>query len=259
MDTSYHKMIDPSSGLPLDAVVLETDRKFKEGRVPKVGSKIKTQDGRCFRLCSANEVFVAGEMVAVKTALATEFAGKLTAAAAGSTQLVLDLTDVQVYGADAGTITKDKLAGGYIMITDDAGEGYSYPISGNSAVATNGGSTTIDLGEPVKVAVTTDTDCCLVGNKYRSVDEGAVALSPIGACLVPTTGGSSTVEAFFWVQTAGPACVLGSATVGVEIASAASGAVADSAESGSGGYDRIVGTGLATTANGYACVDLRLE
>jgi hypothetical protein len=76
---------------------------------------------------------------------------------------------------------------------------------------------------------------------------------------VPWTGASSTVEAFGWVQYKGPATVNGAATVGEIIATANSGAVADSAESGSGGYDGIVGWGLATTSNGQACVYLELD
>lgn len=258
MNTAYHKMIKPSSGLPLDAVILDTDAKYKEGRVPAVGSCIEMIDGRKFRLCSANEVFVAGEMVAYKTALATEFAQKLTAASAGALEVILDLTAVAFYGGSTGVVAKDLLAGGYLMGTDAAGEGYNYPIIGNTIQDANA-KTTISLGVPIKVAFTTSSDCVVVGNKFRSVDEGAVALKAIGACMVPTTGASSSVEAFFWVQCAGPACCLGAATVGIEVASAASGAVADSAESGSGGYDRVIGTGLATTSNGYAAVDLCIE
>ena len=254
MDNSYHKMIDPASGLPLDAVILDTDTKFKEGRVPKVGSKIETQDGRCFRLCSTNSVFVASEMVGQQTALAAEFAGKLTAAAIGATQVILDITGVQIFGATASTVAKDRLAGGYITISDDAGEGYNYPIIGNSIQDANA-KTTIDLGQPLKVAVTTDTDCVLGGRKYRNVIEGAAAINPIGACLVPTTGASSTVEAFFWVQTKGPAACLGVATIGVPISQGASGAV----QVATAITENLVGCGLATQTDGTALVDLKLE
>jgi hypothetical protein len=223
-----------------------------------VGTKVEFDDGRVFRFCSTNEVFVAGEMVAVQTCQATEIAGGITAAAIGAKTLTIATTGITFFGGSAGIVAADRLAGGYLMLTDDTGEGYSYRIKSNTA-GTALVALTVTLYDGLKVAVASDTDCIIVGPKYRKVTEGAAALSPIGACLVPTTGASSTVEAFFWAQTRGPATCLGAGTVGVEIASAASGAVADAAEAGSGAYDRIIGTGLGTTANGYACVDLRLE
>ncbi len=258
MNNELHRMITPSSGLPLDDVVLDTDSKYLEGRVPPVGSKIETADGRCFRLCSFEAVHVAGEMVAITTAQATEIAGALTAAAIGAIEVELDCTGIDILGAGSGVMTKDLLVGGYLMLTDDAGEGYSYPINGNSADDSDD-KFTIDLAYPLKVAVTTDTDCIVVGSKYRKCSEGAQATKAIGSLCVPTTGASTSVEAFAWVQTQGPAVCLGAGTVGVPIQTAASGAVADSAESGTGAYDQIVGIGLGTTSNGYACVDLDLE
>jgi len=247
------------SGSVFDACVAATDEKFLQGRIPHVGQRVSFRDGREFVYCSTEADFVAGEMVAVQTALAAEFADKLSAAVAGSLEVVLNIYNVQIFGGTVSTIALNRLAGGYLMLTDDAGEGYSYKIKGNTVQSTTDAThiyTTITLYDPLKVAVTTATDCCLVGNPYKSVVEGAVALKPIGAAVVPTTG--TTAECYFWVQTKGPATCLGAATVGVEVASAASGAVADAAEAGSGVYDRIVGTALATTANGYASVWLNL-
>lgn len=253
-----NKQLSIISGTPLDAVILSTDQKYLEGRLPQVGTRVEFDDGRVFRFCSTAEVFVAGEMVAVQTCQATEIDGGITAAAVGTKTLTIATTAITFFGGAAGVVAADRLSGGYLMITDDTGEGYSYRIKSNTA-GTAAVALTVTLYDGLKVAVAADTDCIIVGPKYRKVTEGAVALSPIGACLVPTTGASSTVEAFFWVQTRGPAVCLGAGTVGVEIASAASGAVADAAEAGSGVYDRILGTGLGTTANGYAAVDLRLE
>lgn len=247
------------SGSVFDACIAQTDEKFLQGRLPHVGQRVSFRDGREFVFCSTEEDFVAGEVVAVKTALATEFADKCVAAVAGATEVTLNIYNVQIFGGTVSTIALNRLAGGYLMLTDDAGEGYSYKIKGNTVQSTTDAThiyTTITLYDPLKVAVTTSTDCVLVGNPYAYVTEGAVALKPIGVAVVPTTG--TTALCYFWAQTKGPGVALGSGTVGVEIASAASGAVADAAEAGSGAYDRIVGTGLATTANGYASLWLNL-
>ena len=253
-----NKQMNLISGNPLDAVVLDTDKKYLEGNVPMIGQKVEFDDGRIFRWCSSNAVQVAGEMVAVATCQATEIAGGCTAAAIGAKEVIVGTTAVTMFGGSAGVLAANRLAGGYLMITDDAGEGYSYRIKSHTA-GTALVAITFTLYDGLKVAITTDTDVCLVGQKYRHVVEGATALSAIGAILVPNTGASTTVESFFWVQTKGPGIALGAGTVGVELASAASGAVANAAEAGSGAYDRIVGTGLATTTDGYACIDLKCE
>ena len=254
MNNTLHAMIKPSSGLPLDAVVLDTDAKFKEGRIPTVGSKIETQDGRCFRLCSTQTVFVASEMVGVSTAQATEIAGGCTAAAIGAREVTVATLALAIFGGGAGVLAKDRMAGGFLGITDDAGEGYNYPIIGNT-LGDASTDVTFTLGVPLKVALTTDTDVVLVGPKYHIVAEGAAALAPIGACLVPTTGASSSVNAYFWAQTRGPAACLGVVTVGVPISQAGSGAV----QVATAITENLVGSGLATTTDGSGIVDLNLE
>lgn len=254
-----NKQMNLISGFPLDSVVLDTDNKFKECRIPFVGQKVEFEDGRIYRFCSTNEVFVAGEVVGQAVAASAEFAGKLTAASAGATSVILDITNVAVLGQSTGVMAVNKLAGGYIVMTDDAGEGYSYRIKSNSAEDASD-KVTIQLFDALKVAVTTDTDCCLVGNKFAGVVEGATtAETAIGGAMVPTTGASSTVTAYFWVQTKGPGIALGAGTLALPLALSTGGAVADAAEAGSGAYDQIVGLALATTANGYVPIDWRLE
>lgn len=251
---------DMVSGSVYDACVAATATKFLGGRVPHLGQTVSFRDGREFVYCSTVEDFVAGEVVAVKTALATEFANKLVAASVGATEVQLNIYNVQIFGGTVSTIAANRLAGGFLMITDDLGEGYSYKIKSNTVQATTDAThiyTTITLYDPLKVAIdATTSDCVLVGNPFKSVTEGSASLKPIGVAMVPTTG--TTAECYFWVQTKGPAVCLGAATVGVEVATAASGAVANAAEAGSGAYDCIIGTGLATTADGYASVWLRL-
>ena len=255
---SQNTQLKAISGSIYDTAVAATSAKALGSRIPFLGQTVEFDDGRKFVYCSTASNFVAGEMVAVATALAVEFANKLTAAAIGATSVVLNTTGAAIFGGTNAVWAASALAGGYLMITDDAGEGYSYRIKDNTGSTAAAPTTTITLFDPLKVAVTAASDCNLVGAKHRKVVEGAVALSPIGAAVVPTTAATDGVEQFFWVQTKGPAVCLGAATVGVEVASAASGAVANAAEAGSGVYDRIIGTGLGTTSDGYAAVDLRL-
>jgi hypothetical protein len=240
-----------------DAPIAATDAKFLQGRVPYLGQRVRFDDGREFVFCSTNADLVAGEVVAFATAQATEIAGGITAAAAGTNQLTIATTGVAFFGGSAGVLAANRLAGGYIALTDDTGEGYIYRIKSHTA-GTAAVAMTFTLWDNLKVAVDGTTDCVIVGPKYRAVVEGSASLAPVGVAVVPTTASTDAEEQFFWVQCKGPAACLGAATVGVEVATAASGAVANAAEAGSGGYDCIIGTGLGTTANGYAVVDLRL-
>jgi len=247
------------SGFPLQSVALDTGNKYKEGRIPQIGSKVEFDDGRVFRMCSSREVFVASEVVGQQVAAAAEFAGKLTAASAGDDELILNITGIAVLGGTTAEMTVNKMQGGHIMITDDAGEGYSYRIKSNT-VQDADAKVTFTLFDALKVAVTTDTDCCLVGNKYSEVVEAATTEeTPIGGAMVPTTGASSSVLAYFWVQTKGPGIALGAGTLAAPLALSSGGAVVDSAESGSGVYDMIVGFALATTGDGSIPIDWDLE
>lgn len=245
-----------ASGSEYDAAIAETGTKFLEGRVPHLGQRMRYRDGREFVFCSTEADFVAGEMVAINQLIATESANIGVVTSAGSSTLQLDTTGVN-FGGGAGILAANKLAGGFIALTDDTGEGYLYKIKSHIA-GTAAIQIIFTLYDPIKVAVGVNVDVCFVVNPFALVKEGTATSNIIGSAMVPTTASTDGVVQYFWVQCKGPAICLGSGTVGVPIASAAAGAVADSVEAGSGAYDTIVGTGISTTANGYVVVWLNL-
>lgn len=250
-----NRQLDQISGSIYDAVVLDTGQAAVRGLLPQIGQKVRFDDGREFVFCSTFEVEVAAEMVATATFSNAELAVEV--AAIGAYEVVLTSAAIAMFGGSAGVLTKDRLAGGYIHMVDDTGEGYQYRIKGNT-VGSATADVTITLYDPLKVAIDATTDAIVTGPKYRGVVECSADLPPVGVCMVPTTGASSSVEAFFWVQCGGVATCLGAGTIGVPCATAASGAVAVSAEAGSGDYDTIVGTAVATTSDGHAIVNLNL-
>ena len=248
------------SGSVLDDAVHSGSTKYKEGRMPHLGQPVVYRDGRVFRFCSTEADFVAGEVVAWATCLAAPIDGSLTAAAAGAVSLTLDQTAVQLFGGSAGVIAADRLAEGYLITNDDAGEGYCYKIKGNTA-GTDSVSTVITLYDAIKVAVTAASDVALVGPKYRKVVEGAAALRPIGVAVVPTAANSNSREEFFWVQTQGLAAVLiGTGTnvaIGKTMASDASGGLI--LDAGDENIRIGVAMGTDTTASAKLPVYLNLE
>ena len=125
-----NRQLDQISGSIYDAVVLNTGQAAVRGLLPQIGQKVKFDDGREFVFCSTFEVEVAAEMVATATFSNAELAVEV--AAIGAYEVVLTSAAIAMFGGSAGVLTKDRLAGGYIHMVDDTGEGYQYRIKGNT-------------------------------------------------------------------------------------------------------------------------------
>lgn len=253
-----NKQLNVISGGIYDAIIDSTDEKYLESRIPALGQVVEFDDGRKFRYVSSEADLTVGSVVAMATCLATALDNSCTAAAAGSLTVTIATTGSAFFGGSAGVLAANRLAEGYLVISDGAGAGYSYKIKSHTA-GTSAVSVTFTLYDPLVVAITTASDVFFVGPKYRKVVEGTATLKAIGSCMRAVTGTTDTKEYFFWAQTKGPACVEGTSTVGVPVACAASGAVADTAEAGSGAYDQVVGVALVTSSDAYTVVDLMLD
>jgi len=230
-----------------DAVIFGSGAKSLQSRLPKIGQRVSFNDGSEFVFVSSIDALVAGEMVAVRTANASEIANLTTAAAIGADTVIVDITGATIFG-NVASLAENRMVDGYIKVTDDAGEGYRYRVKSNT-VDTTANLVTFTLYDTLKVALTAASDVHLIGPMFKYVVECSATLKPLGVCMVPAAG---TSEYGFWIQVKGPAVCLGTATVGVPIAAIASGAVADA----SAATDNIVGTGLATSADGNAAVFL---
>ena len=113
---------------------------------------------------------------------------------------------------------------GYMIVNDNDGEGQSYKIRHNPAIA----STTaflLELFDPISVALTTSSQVCLVHNTYSNVIEAtSVTAQPAGVPLV-----TLTALYYGWLQTKGIVSVLcgTTGTLGALGMAAATGAVTD--------------------------------
>ena len=115
---------------------------------------------------------------------------------------------VRIYGATISTI--DRFAGGYLHVTDGAGEGYTYGVKSHPVI-TSSTSGLFELFDPIQVAVdgaTTGTSKgVLQQNLFADVEQStagnfAADLSQVvvGAAVVPF----GTVNTYGWIQTWGP-------------------------------------------------------
>lgn len=105
------------------------------------------------------------------------------------------------------SITANQLAGGYLHITDDGGEGYTYRIKGNTATDTPAtGNIRIELYDKIQTALTATTDVAITGSLYNDVEAATAGTDCIVAGV--TCASLTATQPYGWIQTAGPATVL---------------------------------------------------
>ena len=181
---------------------------YAESSTPKhaIGEKVELADGRCFRYVYTAAAINPGLLVSqdVSATCIVESDGKLTAASAGATEVTY--TD----SGTVGSATANQYAGGYLHITDDAGEGHQYRIKSNTAASSN--AVTFTLYDGLVVAVTTDTDVGVTGSLYHNV-VGATAGTDGVIAGVTTRGLTSNY--YGWVQTAGVATILADGSIAI--------------------------------------------
>ena len=166
---------------------------------------------RTFIYSSAGETLYAGNLCEMApyggatTTLQTTQA-VTAAAAAGNTRIYVNaLTTAQ---------TADTFKDGYISVWDatTTGKCWLFKIKGNSALATSGTTSYVDLYDPLPEALTTDDQCEFIANPYKSVAQHNA--SQAGCCLgvAPI---NVTSAYYFWLQTYGPAAVYPEAALDV--------------------------------------------
>ena len=177
-----------------------------------LGTRGVTEDGRAFRLASANAALEAGRVVQARAGVA-DFDMDLSVENGAS---VGDF-DVQVL-LGATTLGEDEFAGGEMYINDGPGEGHLYRIASHAAAEVSTPAT-ITLAEPVRSTLMTTLSLAgLIHNEYSSVVEidADTALTGIkGVTPVAVAAGR-----FFWCQTWGRASVLTSSATTLPVVGA---------------------------------------
>lgn len=199
---------DITSGSIYDGPEYSGSNKWNQGRVGEVGNSVTFDDGRKFVFCSTAVDLTAGQLVATPTALATIISNLCAAASIGSYRVVMDLHGTALFGGAAGTVAENCLAGGYITMSDDLGEGYTYRIKSNTAGTSAAASrVTITLFDPLKIAIDATTDVFLVSPRYTNVVVATATLPPVGVAVIASTAATNARTEYIWVQVAGVAGV----------------------------------------------------
>jgi len=215
----------------------------------KLGEIVYSNDGRAFRYAKAGGTALAPGKLQQSPAQDTgDHNLAIAAADAGAIEIVTTATP---------TVTANQYAGGFAVIADDAGEGYSYLI--DSHPATTAAALTITLADKIVVALTTATTVDLIKNPYDGViiQPTTVSSSPVGVAVK-----AITASYYGWLQVSGPCSVLldGTITVGTDVVASdnVNGAVEVTAD-GAAEILSVVGTAMiAGTDTEYGPVMLKL-
>lgn len=204
-----------------------------------LGCLATTGDGRYFRYVIAGAVaLVPGKLQQSSAEVTANENLTAVAAAIGATTLVSTSTV---------TVTANQYTGGYAIITTGTGAGYQYQIGTHAAFTS--AAPTLNLVDPILVAIDTSSRIDLVASPYMNVivNPTTATSSIVGVAVAPTP-----ISFYGWLQTKGPATVLaqGTVTVGTEVAASSTTAGAVVATSGVLASVGYAITGIATTEYG---------
>jgi len=180
-----------------------------------LGAKREMADGRVFRYGYAVSAVGAGQLAALDASVAvqTSFNAAFTNSAGTAADYTSGQTTLYVKTGDITTAdAADVFAGGYLHITDEGGEGYTYRLRGNgvgSATATN--VMRLDLYDPTQTALDSEDSVSITGSMYNNLaiyNNGTDDVT-VGVPLVDVPATS-----YAWFQTWGPATVLADESAG---------------------------------------------
>lgn len=168
-------------------------RETSDTKQMELGTKYEDEFGRIYRYTGAAGTDLDhGKLVVAPTGDGNVVDVNVAASeSVGATSLTIDA---------AGTIVADAYVDGSIAVSDATGEGYTYRVTGNTAV-TGAGEVTVYLAEPLIEAVTVDaSQVTLLKSPWQDV-----VISPTDQADQPVGIPNVDIAAdeFGWVQTRG--------------------------------------------------------
>lgn len=183
-----------------------------------LGTRVELADGRRFVYGKAGASALAYGKLAMTAATVANHQDEVVAASAA-------VGDTSISVTFGGAVTANQLAGGFLHINDDTGEGQLYTIVSHPA-GTAG--VIVQLGEKIRVAVTagSGTASAIVHPCQDLIISAATAGAPVGVPMIEIPAAN-----YGWFQTKGVASVLvaGTLVIGQRCNQAAGGAVAPNA------------------------------
>ena len=214
-----------------------------------LGELVHSNDGRAFRYCKAGGTALEAGKLQQSSAQDTGDHNLAVAATAAGLKTITTVGTV--------TVTANQYASGFVVIADDAGEGYMYRISSHPAATA--AVVTLTLADEVQVALTASTTIDIIKNPYEGVivNPTTISSAPAGVAVKPLTA-----SYYGWLQVSGPCAIFADDTIAVGLDVVASATVAGAVEVTADGAPEImsvVGTAIvAGTDAEYVPINLRL-
>lgn len=124
-------------------------------------------------------------------------------AAIGDSRITVTIDSSAGYAGD-GALAKDELAGGYIVLDHNTEDSQTRLILGNTAVASSGGTSILDLESPIALAaLTVASGSEITLNPYAHLSSASNSYASVMG--VPAVTAQATYNA--WIQTWGPCWV----------------------------------------------------
>ena len=166
------------------------------------GRRYITSDGRVFKYGHAVAAVRSG--YGAFNACPQNILAVLPAAVAlGIKTLGITIAATDGYAAD-GVVAKDELVGAYVVLNNNTENPCNRRITGNTAVAANGGTCTITMDGPVaNAALTTSSYAEVLLNPYKYLSGSSYDYNSV--LCVPAVYAAATYN--FWGQTWGPCWV----------------------------------------------------
>ena len=165
-----------------------------------LGTRAYTPSGRIFRRAKAGTTALSVGTLQRKPENEAAHSNLSVAATVAINTKIVTLTLTSV------ATTFDEYKEGLIYINDANGQGYTYEVNGNTAVAKAGTlSVNITSSSGFETALTTSSQATLIKNRYNGVTVCETSPSETSVGLTPV---AVTASYYFWLQVGGPGAVL---------------------------------------------------
>lgn len=170
--------------------------------VHRLGTRAVDQDGRVFRYVKAGAAdLVAGNVLQSPAITANHLANTPPAVAVGATSFT--------YTPGATLGTAGQYNDGFLQVDTTPGNGYTYGVSSHLAFA-SATAFTLNLKDPIQVALTTSSRVGLIANKYNGVIQLPVTTAT--GTIVGIATYIITANQYGWIGTWGQFSVLTTGT-----------------------------------------------
>jgi hypothetical protein len=254
---------------------------YISGSTPKyaLGHKVERSDGSVYRYVHFGAAVSRGRVVAPNMNNAAYIYSQNAIIATSSafqqsnepTGMYPSMINSRYFAAILGTITADKYAGGYLVVSSGTGIGYTYRIKGNQV--SNGTATIFELYDKIAVGMDATSDIAIGTCKYQDCQPALAATTNL-ALAVGVAVADQDLDDYGFIQTRGLIGVgqVGTLTTGsmATLSTAVAGQViaygqgAAASDTGSGLVPKldvpVIGNVvLATATSGNALINLTLE